>query len=156
MNIYDIIEQLEQEIGEAKPGLFHKKIDVGKLAELVEDLKNDLPKAIEEASYVLSHKEKILDTAQKDAQALLEDANEKAKIMIEESSITRNAEKQAKELQEQTIRRCEQLLDTTKNNVDKILKAVEDYLSEHLNIVHDSRDELSSTLVQLKNNLKRQ
>ena len=153
MNIYDILAELEEEIGEAKPGLFHKKLDVNKLAELVENLKNNMPKAVEEASYILSQKDKILETAKKDSQALLDDANNKANILVEEHSITKKAEEEAKKLQEATVKRCEQLLDTTKNNVDKILKAVEDYLAEHLNIVHDSRDELSSTLVQLKNNL---
>ena len=39
MNIYDIISQIEEEIGESKSGLFHKKVDVSKLAELVEQLK---------------------------------------------------------------------------------------------------------------------
>lgn len=155
MNIYDILSQIEEELGESKPGLFHKKIDAAKLSELVEDLKNNLPKAIEEASYVVSKKEKILETAKDDAQALIDDANRKAKSMIETSSITKKAEEDAKKLIDTTIKRCEQLLDTTKNNVDKILKAVEDYLAEHLSIVHDSRDELSSTLVQLKNNLKK-
>lgn len=155
MNIYDIISQIEEELGESKPGLFHKKVDVSKLAELVENLKNNLPKAIEEASYIVSKKEKMLETAKDDAQALLNDANHKAKTLIENSSVTKKAEEEAKKLIDTTIKRCEQLLDTTKNNVDKILKAVEDYLAEHLNIVHDSRDELSSTLVQLKNNLKK-
>lgn len=155
MNIYDIITSIEEEVGSAKPGLFHKKIDANKLSELVEQLKNSLPKSLEEASYVLSQKDKILETAKSDAQALIDDANSKAKNMITESSVTKKAEEEAKKMIETTYKRCEQLLDTTKNNVDKILKAVEDYLAEHLNIVHDSRDELASTLVQLKNNLKK-
>ena len=155
MNIYDIISQIEEEIGESKSGLFHKKVDVSKLAELVEQLKNNMPKAIEEASYVVSKKEKLLDTAKEDAQNLIDDANHKAKTLIQESSITKKAEEDAKKMIETTLKRCEQLLDTTKNNVDKILKAVEDYLAEHLSIVHDSRDELSNTLVQLKNNLRK-
>ncbi len=155
MNIYDILAELEQEVGEGKPGLFHKKLDVNNLAELVYKLKQNMPKAVEEAAYVLSQKEKIVNSAKSDAKAVLEDANNKAKAMIAENAITKRAEDEARKMLEQTLKRCEQLLDTTKNNVDKILKAVEDYLSEHLNIVHDSRDELSSTLVQLKNNLKK-
>lgn len=155
MNIYDILSQIEEELGGAKSGLFHKKVDPSKLLELVEDLKNNLPKSMEEASYIVSKKEKLLETAKDDAQALIDDANRKAKQLVEESNITKKAEEDAKKLIDTTIKRCEQLLDTTKNNVDKILKAVEDYLADHLNIVHDSRDELSSTLVQLKNNLKK-
>lgn len=155
MNIYDIIAELEEEVGEAKPGLFHKKLDANRLAELVDKLRHNMPKAVEEASYVLSQKDKILSSAKSDAVAVLEDANNKAKNMIAENSVTKRAEEEAKKMLDVTIKRCEQLLDTTKNNVDKILKAVEDYLAEHLNIVHDSRDELSSTLAQLKNNIKK-
>ena len=154
MNIYDILAQLEAEVGEAKPGLFHKKIDANRIAELVEELKNNMPKAVEEASYILAQKDKLLESAKADAQAILDDANQKANQLIDESSITARAEEEAKKTEELAIKRSEQLLDATKNNVDKLLKAVEDYLAEHLNIVHDSRDELTSTLVQLKNNLR--
>ena len=154
MNIYDILAELEEEVGESKPGLFHKKVDVEKLADIVERLKNNMPKAVEEASYILSQRDKILATAKEDAKAILESASQKASTLLAESSITKLAEEEAKRVQEVAMRKAEQLLDTTKNNVDKILKAVEDYLAEHLNIVHDSRDELASTLVQLKANLK--
>lgn len=155
MNIYEIISQVEEELGESRSGLFHKKVDVVKVADLIEQLKNNLPKSLEEASYLVSKKEKILETAKSDAQALIDDANQKAKNMISDNAVIKKAEEEAKKMMDTTIKRCEQLLETTKNNVDKILKAVEDYLAEHLNIVHDSRDELSSTLVQLKNNLKK-
>ena len=155
MNIYDILFQIEEELEEAKSGLFHKKIDASKLSDLVDQLKNNLPKAIEESSYIMSKKEKLLESAKDDAQALIDDANRKAKSLVEDSSVTKKAEEDAKKLIDTTIKRCEQLLETTKNNVDKILKAVEDYLAEHLSIVHDSRDELASTLIQLKNNLKK-
>jgi len=154
MNIYDILAQLEAEVGEAKPGLFHKKIDANRIAELVEELKNNMPKAVEEASYILAQKDKLIESAQADAQAILDDAKQKANDLVKESSITARAEEDAKKIEEVAIKKSEQLLDATKNNVDKLLKAVEDYLAEHLNIVHDSRDELTSTLVQLKNNLK--
>lgn len=155
MNIYDIISQIEEELADTRSGLFHKKVDSSNLVDLVEKLKINLPKSIEEASYIVSKKEKILETAKDDAQQLIDDANKKAKSLIEESSVTKKAEEEAKKKMETTIKRCEQLLDTTKNNVDKILKAVEDYLAEHLSIVQDSRDELSTTLTMLKNNLKK-
>ena len=102
----------------------------------------------------MSQRDKILATAKEDAKAILESASQKASTLLAESSITKLAEEEAKRVQEVAMRKAEQLLDTTKNTVDKILKAVEDYLAEHLNIVHDSRDELASTLVQLKANLK--
>lgn len=155
MNINEIISKVEEELGEARSGLFHKKVDVSKVADLIEELKNNLPKAVEEASYLASKKEKILETAQADAQALIDDANQKAKNMISDSAVMKTAEEESKKIMETTIKRCEQLLETTKNNVDKILKAVEDYLSEHLSIVHDSRDELTNTLAQLKNSIKK-
>lgn len=155
MNVYDIIEKLEEEVADSKTGLFHKKLDASKLIELIESLKNNMPKAIEEASYILSQKDKILETAKADAQALINDANNKAKTLVSESAVIKKAEEENRKTVETTVKRCEQLLDTTKNNVDKILKAVEDYLAEHLNIVHDSRDELTSTLNQLKSNIKK-
>ncbi|MBQ8468878.1 MAG: hypothetical protein IJ542_03925 [Clostridia bacterium] len=154
MNVYDILAELEEEVGESKPGLFHKKINTERVAELVESLKNNMPKAVEEASYILSQKDKLLETARADAQAILDDANEKANNLVSQSAVMERAEEEATKMTNLATKRCEQLLDATKNNVDKLLKAVEDYLAEHLNIVHDSRDELTATLIQLKNNLK--
>ncbi len=154
MDISEIISQLEDELAGGKSGLFKKKLDESKLLSLVEELKNNMPKAIEEAGYVLSQKEKLLETAKADAEKILQTAEQKAAEMLAENAIIKKAEDSAKKLIEVATKRSEQLLDTTKNNVDKILKAVEDYLSEHLTIVHDSRDELTTTLIQLKNRLK--
>lgn len=155
MNISEIIAQLEEELAGGKAGLFKKKIDEDKIWRLVEKIKNNLPKSLEEANYVISQKEKIIAEANAKAELILSSAEQKSKELVSENYLVKQAEETSRKVTELATKRSEQLLETTQNNVDKILKAVEDYLSEHISIVHDSREELSSTLVQLKNNLKK-
>ena len=155
MNISEIIAQLEEELAGGKAGLFKKKIDEDKIWHLVEKIKNNLPKSLEEANYVISQKDKIIADANAKAELILSSAEQKSKELISENYLVKQAEEASRKVTELATKRSEQLLETTKNNVDKILKAVEDYLSEHISIVHDSREELSSTLIQLKNNLKK-
>ena len=155
MNISELIFQLEEELAGGKAGLFKKKLDEDKIWNLVEKIKNNLPKSLEEANYVISQKDKIIADANAKAEMILKAAEQKSKELVGQSNVVKQAEDTSRKVTELATKRSEQLLETTKNNVDKILKAVEDYLSEHISIVHDSREELSSTLVQLKNNLKK-
>ena len=66
MDISQIIDALEREFANSKNFLWSKKtlVNMDKCASLIAEIRANLPQAIQEASYVLSKKDQILNNAQ--------------------------------------------------------------------------------------------
>ena len=63
MDVMQLIDELENELGDRKGGLFSKKIDIGKCVQLTRQIRSTLPDALREAEYVVENKHKILENA---------------------------------------------------------------------------------------------
>jgi len=152
MNIYELIEQLEDEFDTSKSFLWSKKslVDIKKCAELVSELKRALPDAITEASYLLAQRDKILEDAKKSAEKTLAEANYRAEQLVNESSLVVKAENEARALVQDAQNKAEHFSNNAKCNVDKMLKSIEDYLMENLMIVRNNREELAGGLKKKK------
>lgn len=148
MDIIQLIEELEDEFSKGKNFLWSKKslVNLERCAELIDELKRSLPTAIQEASYILSQKEKILTQAKETADRTIKEAEIKAEQLVGESDLVKKSEEEAEEIIENANKRCGQLFNVTKENIDKMLKAVEDYLLENLHIVKNNREELNNAI----------
>lgn len=154
MDIVQIIAELEQEFVNSKNFLWSKKtlVNMDRCASLIAELKANLPTAIQEATYVLSKKEQIMNNAHAEAKKTIAEAEFRAEQLVSTSEIFKKSEQAAQELMEKTNRKCNQLYSVTKENVDKMLKSVEMYLDENLNIVRRNRDELERTINNMHSN----
>ena len=76
MDIVQIIDELEHEFANSKNFLWSKKtlVNMDRCASLIAELKANLPAAIQEASYVLSKKEQILNNATAEARHTVAEA----------------------------------------------------------------------------------
>ncbi|MBR7172432.1 MAG: hypothetical protein IKD36_01425 [Clostridia bacterium] len=148
MDIVQIITELEQEFVNSKNFLWSKKtlVNMDRCASLIAELKANLPTAIQEATYVLSKKEQIMNNAHAEAKRTVAEAEFRAEQLVSSSEIFKKSEQAAQELMDKTNKKCNQLYLVTKENVDKMLKSVEMYLDENLNIVRRNRDELERTI----------
>ena len=117
MDIVQIIDELEQEFIGSKNFLWSKKslINMDKFASLLADLKANLPEAVQEASYVLSKKEQILNNAKAEARKTIAEAEFRAEQLVSSSEIFKKSEKEAAELMESTNRKCAELYNVTKS-----------------------------------------
>ena len=145
MDILQLIEELEEEFGKGKNFLFSKKslVNLDRCGELIDELKNSLPPAIQEARYILSQKEKILTQARQTAEKTLREAEMKAQQLVSESQLVKQSQQQAEEIMNNANKRCGQLYNATKDNIDRMLKAVEDYLVQNLQVVRNNREQLN-------------
>jgi vacuolar-type H+-ATPase subunit H len=152
MDIIQIIDALETEFANSKNFLWSKKtlVNMDKCALLIAELKANLPQAIQEASYVLSKKEQILNNAQAEAKHTVAEAEFRAEQLVSSSEIMKRSEKEAEEIMQRTTRKCEQLYSVTKENVDKLLRSVEIYLEQNLAVVKRNRDELETAINNIK------
>ncbi len=156
MDIVQIIDELEQEFVGSKNFLWSKKslVDMDKCASLIAELKANLPSAIQEASYVLSKKDQILNKASADAKKTVAEAEFRAEQLVSSSEIFKKSEVEANELIEKANRKCEELYAITKENVDKMLKSVETYLEQNLMVIKRNRDELENAINKIQNSTK--
>ena len=154
MDIVQIITELEQEFVRSKNFLWSKKtlVNMDKCASLIAEIKANLPAAIQEASYVLSKKQQILNNAQAEAKRTISEAEFRAEQLVSSSEIFKKSEQAANEMIEKANKKCEQLYNVTKENVDKMLKSVETYLDQNLLIVRRNRDELEKTIGNIRHN----
>lgn len=152
MDIIQLIEELEAEFAQGKNFLWSKKslVNLDRCAELIEELKQNLPTALQEASYILAQKDKILAQATEMAEKTIKEAEIKAEQLVGESELIKKSEDEAEEIMSNANKRCNQLYNITRENIDKMLKAVEDYLVENLNIVRGNREELNNAIMKKK------
>ena len=153
MDINQIIDALEREFANSKNFLWSKKtlVNMDKCASLIAEIRANLPQAIQEASYVLSKKDQILNNAQAEAKHIVAEAEYRAEQLVSSSEIKKRSERIADEMVQKANRKCDQLFAVTKENVDKLLKSVELYLDQNLDVVKRNRDELDSAINNLKN-----
>lgn len=152
MTIYELIETLENELIGSKNLLFSKRgaVDIEKCEQLVSDIKKELPNAIQEATYLLAQKDKIIYNAEESAKKIIKNAESNASLILNELEIQKYAEERANSLIEQAEKQCEIKQNIVKNNIDKLLKSIEDYLKENLHIVRNNREELAGTILLSK------
>lgn len=152
MDIVQIIDELEHEFANSKNFLWSKKtlVNMDRCASLIAEIKANLPAAIQEASYVLSKKEQILNNAVAEAKHTIAEAEFRAENLVSSSEIYKKSEQAAAELIERANRKCEQLYSVTKENVDKMLRSVEMYLDQNLAVVKRNRDSLESAINSIK------
>ena len=153
MDIVQIIDELEREFANSKNFLWSKKtlVNMDRCASLIAEIKANLPPAIQEASYVLSKKEQILNNAVAEAKHTVAEAEFRAEQLVSNSEIFKKSEQAASEMIERANKKCEQLYSVTKENVDKLLKSVEMYLDQNLAVVKRNRDELEKAINNIKN-----
>ena len=147
-NIIQLIEELEDEFAKGKNFLWSRKslVNLEKCGDLILELKRSLPSAIQEASYILTQKEKILRQAKEIAEKTLKEAEMRAEQLVSESDLIKKSEEEAQEIIANANKRSSQLMNITKDNIDKLLMSVEQYLLENLHIVRNNREELNGGL----------
>ena len=152
MDINQIVDALEREFANSKNFLWSKKtlVNMDKCASLIAEIRANLPQAIQEASYVLSKKEQILNNAQAEAKHIIAEAEYRAEQLVSSSEIKKRSERIAEENIQKATKKCDQLFIVTKENVDKLLKSVELYLVQNLDVVKRNRDELDSAINNIK------
>ncbi len=154
MELNSILEELKEELISQKGFLWSKKNkdSITKCLSLVDDVQMNLPSALQEATYIITQKQKILAAAQDAANKIVAEATQKAQELTAENAITKQAQIEAEAMVGNANKRCNQLYSSTRDNIDKMLKAIEDYLTDNLHVVRNNREELAGGAIIRKPN----
>lgn len=144
---YDIIDQLEQMLEQAKGGIFTPgmvKIDRDEFSDRLSELKKMLPVQLERASALMREAERRLENAQTQANAIIasaqsraadrvQEAQEQAEFLVGQENITAKAQERAQAIISKARNRANQL---TRNSDQYCLSTMEDLHQQLLKLDH--------------------
>lgn len=155
MDIVQIINDLEQEFVRSKNFLWSKKtlVNMEKCASLIAELKANLPSSIQEASYILSKKDQILNNATSSAKKIVAEAEYRAEQLVSSSEVFKRSEEEAKQIIRKANQKSAEIFSVTKQNIDSLLQSAENYLEQNLILIKRNRDELERAITSLHNEI---
>ena len=151
LDALELINELEDIIdkGVAVPFTGRCLLDKEELLELIQEIKLKLPTDLEQAKWIKTERQNIINDAHKEAEEIIKTANDKLIALIDENEIT----KQAAEMANSIVERANADARTTKNEsyqyADRLLENVETVahraiyeLEQCVKLVQDNRDQL--------------
>jgi F0F1-type ATP synthase membrane subunit b/b' len=145
-DMLNTLNQLESELSEKK-GLFSKKVDLDRCAELVAVLKSEIPSSLSEARQILATRQRILENADSAAQNTIREAEERASHIVENSELLKAAQNESHKIIDQGLAQCDKLVERTKTHLDEMFKDIEQFLLSTLAMIRNNREELRGAMI---------
>ena len=123
MSIEEILDDMEQLLEKAGsvPFAQHKAIiDGERLAELINDIRLNLPQEIKHAKMVAFDRDRIIKEAEAKAEQIVRQAEDRAKVIVSEEAIVREAKNRAVEAVTKAKADCDELRAQANADVSKI------------------------------------
>ena len=166
MEIDNILEDIENLVATSNrvPFLDKVMIDDVELFRLMDVLRSELPREIQDAFDIVKRPDDIIQAAQAEADRLVEGAKREANQTIEqakafaqkaaeESEIVRQAREQEQEIREQTMAWAQQMKAETEQYSNDLRTSADDYANQVFNHVIESVGEALQAVQQAKKQL---
>lgn len=146
MKILELLNELEQliENGNTLPFSSKALINPDDAAEIINEIRQEMPKELVEAREIVENRKKILIEAQGDADKIRADAEKRLKQLIDINEITRTATEQAETIVENAQNSAREIRVGTQHYSDKILYNLQVQLKELNDRIESNRKELKS------------
>ncbi len=146
MKILELLNELEQliENGNTLPFSSKALINPDDAAEIINEIRQEMPKELVEAREIVENRKKILIEAQGDADKIRADAEKRLKQLIDTNEITRTATEQAETIVENAQNSAREIRVGTQHYSDKILYNLQVQLKELNDRIESNRKELKS------------
>ena len=142
--VYDIIDQLEAALGEAKSSIFAPgmvKVDRDEFTDQLSELKKMLPVQLERASALMREAERRLESAQTQSNAIvasaqsraadmIRDANEQAQFLAGQENVTELARQKARAILDQAQTRADHLTQGADQYCTTVMKGLSQQLGK--------------------------
>ena len=144
MEIFNLLEELEEMIEDSKKIPFSDKVvvDKGEMLDLIKEIRLKLPDELKQAKWVKEEREKILTEAQKEADDVVKEAENRIISMIDEHEITKKAYEQKNQIMAQANESSRQITQGARDYADDILEKLQKSLTQTLKEIEEDRKEL--------------
>lgn len=150
--IMELLEEMEGILQESSAMPFSRKVMVEKedMLEIMKEIKEELPKEIEEAEFINREKQRIINEAKQEAKQIRNEAEMYAEKRVNEAAIVREAEERARKLEDKAKMAAEQIRGGSIDYADSVLSKVEEKLSELRTDIEDIYMGVQENKQQLK------
>lgn len=144
MKIMDLIDELEKlvENGNTLPFSSKSLIIPEDALEIIDEMKQELPKELSEAQKIVRQKKQILLEAQKEADAIRSDAESTLREMIDSSEVIRLANNEAEAILENAQNTAREIRIGTQEYANNILASLQHQLNEINKLIQKNKEEL--------------
>lgn len=105
-------------------------VDDNDLVHHIEDLRRDLPAALDEAAAIVNKRDAIIGAAEREAADMRKKAEDYARKITNEQEVVKQAEEQARAILEQAQTRARELLEVTQKNAAELQLNADNYANQ--------------------------
>lgn len=148
MNIEEILEQLDDMLDAAwaMPLSGGKVVvDGERVRDYLDAIRANLPSEIRQARAIVTDRTEIVNTAKKEAEAIIRNAEERRNQILSHEEIVVAAQEKANEIQAQTQKRARDMRRSAQEFTEDLLRRTEEALTQQVSQVRQAR-------VSLRNN----
>ena len=144
MAMDEILDSIEQLILDSNrvPLTNKRMVDEDDLVRLLDQLRNDFPREIQEATGLMKERQRILDSANKESKEIIDQAKNYANKLINEHAIVKQATEQAEVILERAKKNAADLKADSLNYADDVFQHVIANVSNVLESVAKSHEHI--------------
>ena len=164
MKIIELIQDLEDilETASGFPLTGKVMVDQNEVVGILKEIKQELPEEIQQAQWIKSERQRILDDAKSEYDRIVALANDKAEQLVETDDITLRAKKRADEIMRVTEENVKELKLGTFGYIDEVLFAFqnkmndmnESYVSTMFTEINDLFEKVNQTIGSNREEIK--
>ena len=119
-------------------------VDTSEVKRILEDIRLALPREVVQAKKIVDERNKILDKAQSEIDAMMKISEEKVKIMVSKSGIVRSAQNTANDIISEANARAQEIKSSTNEYVSNMMKRLDETITTNLAEIRKARQMLQS------------
>lgn len=153
MEILDLIDKLEDMVKNAKQPLLNKDqviLDEEEIYNVIDDMRNNLPTAIQDAQWVKRDEERIIQAAHDEQERIISEAKERAQAMVDQHEITAMATEQGREIVESARLQAHDITEGAFNYAHDIMSKLENQLTVYYEVIQEGRADIQQSLDAMK------
>lgn len=129
MEVLSLLEKLESILGASTrvPATRKALVDVGKALELLDRIREALPRDLQEAEELLARRDSILNQALMEARRIKAAADDEARARVEENEVTREAYQRAEAILNEARNRADLLLSEARREANRLVREAEEF-----------------------------
>jgi DNA anti-recombination protein RmuC len=164
MKVLELLDEIEEIIDTSSGFPLTGKIlvEAEEILEIVREIRVELPDEIQQAQWIRDERQRILDEAKHEYEAVLKDARAQAESLIENDDITIKAKNRADEIMRVAESNVRNLKMSTFDYIDSILYNFQDkmdqlnaiYFNDMFSNLQKTFDQINSTLSENRNEIK--
>lgn len=156
MKVLELLDELDEiiEVASSVPVVRKVMVDPNEVTEIVKEIRLELPDEIQQAQWIKNERQRILDEAKAEYEAILTEARQKADALVENDEITVKAKARADEIlriaQENSSIMKMSILDYTDSMLYNLQEKVDQMYATYFT---DMYDDLQGTFEKINSNI---